>query len=210
MTVTATRAATLSGSRPSHGPVPSCRAGELSTLSRLSRLSRRPHPATPGLVPRPYPGTPRPRSPIPHSPAQASFAGPSLPSPGLVRRSLAPQPRPRSPAVAFLHPLKAQLPKNVARNSPTAISIFEFRSLKSRGFQRTPKLTILELRATFKGRRARRTDGISAAQIHVPRDLALISATRRYRQPRCRPPARRGSGTPARGPARASRPRRSA
>ena len=152
---------------------------------------------------------------------QASFADPSLPSPGLVRRSLAPQPRPRSPiprspprprspAVAFLHTLKAQLPKNVARNSPTAISTFESTSLKFRGFQRTPKLTILELRATFKGRRAWRTDGISAAQIHVPRDLAPISATPRYRQPRYRPPARRGSGTPARGPARASRPRRSA
>ena len=156
--------------------IPSCRAGELSTLSRLSRLLRRPYPA----------------------------------SPGLVRRSLAPQPRPHPPAAAFLHPLKAQLPKNVARNSPTTISTFEFTSLKFRGFQRTPKLTTLELRATFDGRRAWRTDGISAAQIHVPRDLAPISATRRYRQPRCRPPARRGSGTPARGPARASRPRRSA
>ena len=40
-----------------------------------------------------------------------------------------------------------KLPKNVARNSPTTISTFESTPLKFRGFQRTPKLTILELRA---------------------------------------------------------------
>ena len=140
-------------------------------------------------------------SPAPHSaPPWSRFQtqASSHPSPQPATH----EPRPTSP--------DPRLPKNVARNSPTAISTFEFTSLKFRGFQRTPKLTILELRATFEGRRAWRTDGISAAQIHVPRDLAPISATRRYRQPRCRPPARRGSGSPTRGPARASRPRRNA
>ena len=51
------------------------------------------------------------------------------------------------PTQASRTPPHPQLPKNVARNSPTAISTFESTSLKFRGFQRTPKLTILELRA---------------------------------------------------------------
>ena len=53
------------------------------------------------------------------------------------------------PTPASRTPPHPQLPNNVARNSPTAISTFESASLKFRGFQRTPKLTILELRAKF-------------------------------------------------------------
>ena len=54
----------------------------------------------------------------------------------------------RTPAPASrTHPPHPQLPKNVARNSPTAISTFESTPLKFRGFQGTPKFTTLELRA---------------------------------------------------------------
>ena len=78
----------------------------------------------------------------------------SFPDPGLVTPfTLTHAPRPPSHDTrALTHdptPPDPRLPKNVARNSPTTISTFEFTSLKFRGFQRTPKLTILELRATF-------------------------------------------------------------
>ena len=98
--------------------------GKTRLTTRRSRTARpRPPQATPG----------HPRL---HNPTQASHpTQASYPT------------RASYPTQASRTPPHPQLPNNVARNSPTAISTFESTPLKFRGFQRTPKLTILELRA---------------------------------------------------------------
>ena len=98
--------------------------GKTRLTTRLSRTARQAS-RTPGLA------HTRPRAPRPQPRAHQASRTPGLAHPG--------------PSLA--HPPHPQLPKNVARNSPTAISTFESTPLKFRGFQRTPKLTTLELRA---------------------------------------------------------------
>ena len=85
--------------------------------------------------------TARPRPPQASYPTQASYPRHHNPTQASYPT------RASYPTQASRTPPHPQLPNNVARNSPTAISTFESTPLKFRGFQRTPKLTILELRA---------------------------------------------------------------
>lgn len=62
---------------------------------------------------------------------------PPLASPIRASHTRASHPRPHNPTQASrTHPSHPQLPNNVACNSPTTLSIFEIRSLKSCGFYR--------------------------------------------------------------------------
>ena len=62
------------------------------------------------------------------------------PCPPLASRTRASHPRLHNPTQASrTHPSHPQLPNNVACNSPTTLSMFEIRSLKSCGFHRVPK-----------------------------------------------------------------------
>ena len=102
--------------------IQSCSTGKTRLTTRHSRTAR-------------YDGlTPRTSYPGPHTPDLA----PRPRTPDLVPQ--ASYPRVHNPTQASrTHPPHPQLPNNVARNSPTLLSKFKIRSLKSCGFREVSK-----------------------------------------------------------------------
>ena len=94
-------------------------------------------------------------------PRHRSLAHPTS-EPSHAKPLLGPRPSHAKPSHPALTPLIPEPTTNFARNSPTAASSFELRSLELQRFQTLLKLLPIELRASFLGQTPNTTTGTAA------------------------------------------------